>query len=118
MRKYLCCYLLILGVLLGCSGCTVGNDHRIIQEISNRLDTDIANGKIVINEDSHSGFLNDGTSIIAIQFSDNGYYFLYDRQAKNGRAAGADILRRDSLNFTVAVYDSDSRILYYCEMDT
>ena len=48
----------------------------------------------------------------------NGYYFLYDRQAKNGRAAGADILRRDSLNFTVAVYDSDSRILYYCEMDT
>ena len=73
MRKYLCCYLLILGVLLGCSGCTVGNDHRIIQEISNRLDTDIANGKIVINEDSHSGFLNDGTSIIAIQFSDDSF---------------------------------------------
>lgn len=47
---------------------------------------------------------------------ENGYYWLKDRQAEDGIAAGADILHRSSFNFSVAVYDADARILYYGEM--
>ena len=49
---------------------------------------------------------------------EKGYYWLKDRQAEPGMAAGADILHRGSFNFSVAVYDADGRILYYGEMDT
>ena len=49
---------------------------------------------------------------------ENGYYWLKDRQAKEGIAAGADILHRSSLNFSIAVYDADAMVLYYGEMDT
>ena len=49
---------------------------------------------------------------------ENGYYWLKDRQAVEGKATGADILHRHSLNFTLAAYDSDAKTLYYCKMDT
>lgn len=49
----------------------------------------------------------------------DGYYYLKDRQADgSGETAGADILHRPSLNVTVAVYDSEQRMLYYCGIDT
>lgn len=44
----------------------------------------------------------------------NGYYRLIDRQVDDGR----NILDRESMNFTLMVYDTDNKILYYCEMNT
>lgn len=48
----------------------------------------------------------------------NGYYRLIDRQAEMGMAAGADILHRGSLNFTLGLYDADTGTLYFCRLDT
>lgn len=43
-----------------------------------------------------------------------GYYRLIDRHSDQP----APLLERGSFNFTLGVYDSDARILYYCELDT
>ena len=43
-----------------------------------------------------------------------GCYRLIDRH----RDKDTPLLERASFNFTVAVYDADARILYYCELDT
>lgn len=44
----------------------------------------------------------------------NGHYRLIDRQEDDGR----DILSRESMNFTLMIYDEENKTLYYCEMDT
>lgn len=49
---------------------------------------------------------------------ENGYYFFQDRYNGGGHSQGKDITNRESLNLTVAIYDEDSRTLYYCEFDT
>lgn len=49
---------------------------------------------------------------------ENGYYWLKDRQVDSEKSTGADIIYRESFNFTIAVYDSDARRLYYCKLDT
>lgn len=46
----------------------------------------------------------------------NGFYRLIDRHSDAGD--GQNLLERASLNVTLAVYDADSDILYFCEMDT
>ena len=44
----------------------------------------------------------------------NGYYRLIDRQTDKE----TDILHRYSFNFTVGLYDTDSNVLYCCDLDT
>ena len=44
-----------------------------------------------------------------------GYYRLIDRHAEAGET---DLLDRASLNFTLALYDTERDTLYFCEMDT
>lgn len=59
----------------------------------------------------------DGTSLIPE--IENGCYWLKDRQAdETGKEDESDMLSRPSLNFTIAIYDSDCKTLHYCEMDT
>lgn len=59
----------------------------------------------------------DGTSLIPE--IENGCYWLKDRQADEaGKEDERDMLSRPSLNFTIAIYDSDCKTLHYCEMDT
>ncbi len=48
----------------------------------------------------------------------NGYYLLIDRQAEKDKAAGADFLHRSSFNFDLGLYDTDTNILYFCQLDT
>lgn len=47
-----------------------------------------------------------------------GYYTLIDRQTTNEKTKNADLLARHSLNFTIGLYDSDTKILYYYKLDT
>ena len=66
------------------------------------------------NESHTLPFLSneDGTALIPeIQ---NGYYILIDRQPETD----TDILERYSFNFTIGIYDSDTNIMYFCELDT
>lgn len=46
---------------------------------------------------------------------ENGGYYFIDRQQDTERAG---LLYRRSYNFSLAIYDSDENILYYCEIDT
>ena len=47
-----------------------------------------------------------------------GRYLLIDRQSDELQKEEPDILKRYSFNFTLAVFDSDTKTLYYCTMDT
>ena len=50
---------------------------------------------------------------------ENGWYYFEDRHSE--AAAPQDtsqVLDRHSFNFTLAIYDSDSRTLHFCEFDT
>lgn len=44
----------------------------------------------------------------------NGYYRLIDRHEEKD----TDILERASFNFTLGIYDTDTKTLYFCEIDT
>ena len=46
---------------------------------------------------------------------ENGCYYFIDRQQGTERTG---LLYRWSHNFSLAIYDSDENILYYCEIDT
>ena len=59
-------------------------------------------------------FLNDGMGNALIPEIQNGYYILLDRQPETD----TDILERYSFNFTVGLYDSDTNIMYFYELDT
>ncbi len=49
----------------------------------------------------------------------NGYYYFYDRHDQAVDPSDASqALNRASLNVTLAIYNADSRELYYCEFDT
>lgn len=50
---------------------------------------------------------------------EKGYYFFYDRHSESSDPFdSSEVLNRSSLNFTVAVYDTETDKLYYAEMDT
>ena len=50
--------------------------------------------------------------------ADTGYYYFKDRHSGAGNQGSKDVVSRHSFNFTVALYDEDTRTLYYCEFDT
>ncbi len=50
---------------------------------------------------------------------ENGYYRFYDRHSESTDPSDdSDIFRRCSYNFSLAVYDSDTDIMYYFDFDT
>lgn len=50
---------------------------------------------------------------------ENGFYRFYDRHDKSVNPSDdSDIFDRHSFNFSLAVYDSDTDIMYYFEFDT
>ncbi|NBI07841.1 hypothetical protein [Senegalia massiliensis] len=50
---------------------------------------------------------------------ENGYYFFIDRYSESkDKKDDTSIINRNSFNFTIAIYDKDSKTLYYCELDT
>lgn len=47
---------------------------------------------------------------------ERGYWYFYDRQGMT--QDDAMVLKRGSYNYTIAIYDADNDVLYYCEYDT
>lgn len=167
------CLLLAALMASALAGC-VGGDVK--SGISKRLSLDCSSAEIMQSYDSHGGFLGDGTSFYALQFSDssqaeristsgdwkplpltdtlkavawgeqddehdfapmiikdndwdhplipkveNGYYFFLDRHSNATDPKDDSMLldeSRPSYNFTLAIYDTDSDILYYSQVDT
>ena len=49
----------------------------------------------------------------------NGYYFFLDRHSDSkDKYDSTDLNNRSSYNFTLAMYDDESKIIYYYELDT
>lgn len=50
---------------------------------------------------------------------ENGYYYFCDRHSESkDNFDDAEILDRNSFNFTIAIFDTDTNKLHYCEFDT
>lgn len=50
---------------------------------------------------------------------ENGYYYFEDRHYESKDIQDdSEVLNRCSFNFTIAVYDVDTKTLYFCEFDT
>ena len=49
---------------------------------------------------------------------EQGYYWLRDRQPETSQQAKKDGVSNCLCNFTVAVYDTQKNMLYYCKLDT
>ena len=69
-------------------------------------------------ESSIGPFLTDEDGATLVPEIENGYYRLIDRHTERDTATGADILNRASFNFTVGLYDTDTNMLYCCQLDT
>lgn len=49
----------------------------------------------------------------------NGYYYFLDRHSELiDKHDDANLNNRDSMNFSLAIYDADNKIIYFYEMDT
>ena len=61
----------------------------------------------------------EGTETPLVPPVENGYWYFYDRHAESTDPHDDNqVLKRYSLNFTIAVYDADKDLLHVLEMDT
>lgn len=66
------------------------------------------------DENSKTGpYLFDEKEHPLVSYTVNGYYLLIDRHSAPG-----NILERGSFNLTIALYDADRQLMYYCKLDT
>lgn len=72
------------------------------------------------DEDAQYGpYITDDEGASIIPPIEQGYYYFYDRHSESDDPKNdAELLSRGSLNFTIALYDTDNNMLYYYEMDT
>ena len=67
----------------------------------------------------HGPYLIDENRNTIIPEIQNGYYYFYDRHSESEDPYNDEnVLDRASFNFTLALYDSDNKVLYYVEFDT
>jgi hypothetical protein len=69
--------------------------------------------------DTYSPMISDENGQSYFPAVTNGYYFFVDRQSEGSDTEDeSEILNRYSFNFTIAIYDADTNMLYYLEIDT
>ena len=157
MKKNIVLLLIFLITLCGCSSNKLGY-------VSENIELNLDNCKMVYENDTHGGFLGDGdyfSKIVCnsvdenvIKFSweplplgeeiqnimdlvwcideckttyerynipniENGYYYFIDRHSETTDSKKYDeINERSSYNFSLALYDSLNKTIYYYELDT
>lgn len=65
-------------------------------------------------DEKTSSYVTDNNSRLLFPEISEGYYMLIDRQEDKSQ----NILKRSSLNFTLAVYNTKSNTLFFAEIDT
>lgn len=63
-------------------------------------------------------YLVDSNGEALIPYIANGYYYFKDRYDITSKDYRKDVFARFSMNYTLAVYDSDNSILYYVRYDS
>jgi hypothetical protein len=73
-----------------------------------------------IDGDAQYGpFITDDNDATIIPMIEHGYYLFYDRNDEcYNPKDDTELLNRSSMNFTIALYDTDNNKLYYYELDT
>lgn len=67
----------------------------------------------------YGSFINDEDKNIVIPKIENGYYCFVDRHSESAdKKDDSKLLSRYSINCSLAIYDTDTDILYYLELDT
>lgn len=96
-------------------------DGRILEELKKDRqwkpfppDADATVTALAYGISDNSSAIGPFTGDIELPEIRSGYYRLIDRQSEND----TDILERDSFNYTLAIYDADTKTLYFCEVDT
>ena len=70
-------------------------------------------------ENSVGPYIIDSNSNPLVPKIENGYYYFTDRHSESSNNQDdTDLLKRSSINCTVAIYDMDTNMLYYCTLDT
>lgn len=69
--------------------------------------------------ESVGSYVTDQDNKLFFPKAKNGYYFFKDRFS-GGKDINkdAEVLERHAFNFTIALYDSEAKVLYYYELDT
>ena len=63
--------------------------------------------------------IHGGDGIPVVPEIENGYYYFLDRHSQSTDPKDdSGVLDRASYNFTIAIYDADTQMLYYLELDT
>lgn len=64
-------------------------------------------------------YITDDKGMSIIPRIEHGYYYFYDRHSESKNPKDdKELLSRSSLNFTIALYDTDNDKLYYDKLDT
>ena len=123
-------WIAVLPVLLLLAGCGGEKDAGYV---ARKLDIVLPQPAAVTSGDSHGGFHGDGLLPMEPELEERlypdgagasdwpdwpvparGWWYLEDRQENETE----DMWQRYSYNYTFAVYDPDTGILYYQELDT
>lgn len=64
-------------------------------------------------------YITDDEGASIIPQIEHGHYYFYDRSSESSNPKDdTELLSRGSMNFTIALYDTDHNKLYYYELDT
>lgn len=63
-------------------------------------------------------FVSDEDDIPLIPTFSHAYYFIKNRNSDSRDLKGTELLEFPSANVTIAVYDTETSVLYYCEYDS
>lgn len=89
--------------------------EKFIREINKNAHWD----KLPMEEILQSCISNNITYEISVPIIENGYWFFLDRHSKaTDKYNHNDIFDRASLNYTIAIFDTDSNVLYIYSLDT
>ncbi|MDD3394496.1 MAG: hypothetical protein PHG19_07640 [Anaerotignum sp.] len=104
------------------------SDENCLEEIKKNSDwkqlpltdnlTALVYGK-VIGQTSEGPYLTDENSDTLFPKIQNGYYYFCDTHTESvNHEDDSDVLNRYSFNFTIAIYDNDTEILYFSKFGT
>lgn len=64
-------------------------------------------------------FLTDGSGQPLLSQIEHGYFYFNDRHSESKDPQNdSQLIGRSSFNFTLAIYDTDTKTLHFCELDT
>lgn len=119
--------VIIAGLILLGGGVSWGGDRRReLRELEEKTGVDLPRHEVYGYVDGRASYQTMWVSQVEWPEITQGYWYLLDESSEvtgNGDEPGkaqndANLFKRASFNVTVVVYDTETRTLYYYELDT